>query len=131
MIPPPCPAQLNAASRKCFRQVLAWIEREAAAARAPFVVGIGGPGGCGKSTLAHWLSHHLPGARILALDDFRLPRPRRPAHGRYGSHPDANDLARLEKPSPNSAADTPSVSPSLIPPPARPPRKSSSPPPAS
>jgi uridine kinase len=97
MSPPRRPAPLNAASRKCFRQVLAWLEREAAAARAPLVVGLGGPGGSGKSTLARWLHHHLPDSRLVTLDDFRLPRPRRPAHGRYGSHPEANDLPRLQK----------------------------------
>ena len=97
MIPAACPAHLNAASLAAFRRIRAWIAREAAAADAPFVVGIGGPGGGGKSTLSRWLRHHLDDARILSLDDFRLPRHRRPAHGRYGSHPAANDLPRLRK----------------------------------
>ena len=97
MIPTTCPRHLNAASRNCFRKIEAWLEREVAAARGPFVVGIGGPGGCGKSTLSRWLRHHLPDARILSLDDFRRPRAQRPAHGRYGSHPEANDLPRLRK----------------------------------
>ncbi|MGD9613385.1 MAG: uridine kinase [Kiritimatiellia bacterium] len=97
MIPATGPDHLNAASLAAFRRIRAWIEREAAAANAPFVVGIGGPGGGGKSTLARWLRHHLSDARILALDDFRLPRARRPAHGRYGSHPEANDLGRLRE----------------------------------
>ena len=97
MIPSTCPAHLNAASLACFRRIRTRIEREAAAARGPFVVGIGGPGGCGKSTLSRWLRHRLPDARILSLDDFRLPRARRPVHGRYGSHPEANDLSRLRK----------------------------------
>lgn len=97
MIPAACPDHLNAASRAAFRRIRAWIEREAAATPGPFIVGIGGPGGGGKSTLSRWLRHHLPDARILALDDFRLPRHRRPAHGRYGSHPAANDLGRLRQ----------------------------------
>ena len=97
MIPAACPGHLNAASRAAFRRIRAWIEREAAAANAPFVVGIGGPGGGGKSTLSRWLRHHLSDARVLSLDDFRLPRAHRPAHGRYGSHPAANDLGRLRK----------------------------------
>jgi uridine kinase len=33
---------------------------------------------------------------ILSLDDFRLPREARPDHGRFGSHPEGNDLDRLE-----------------------------------
>ncbi len=97
MIPTTCPSHLNAASRNCFREIEAWLEREVAAAPAPLVIGIGGPGGCGKSTLSRWLRHHLPDARILSLDDFRLPRAQRSAHGRYGSHPEANDLLRLRK----------------------------------
>ena len=97
MIPTTCPRHLNAASRNCFREIAAWLEREVAAAPAPLVIGIGGTGGCGKSTLSRWLRHHLPDARILSLDDFRRPRAQRPAHGRYGSHPEANDLPRLRK----------------------------------
>ncbi len=97
MIPGPCPTHLNPTSLGTFLQVLRWIKREAAAAHHPLLVGIGGPGGCGKSTLSRWLRHHLPGSRILSLDDFRLPRNRRPPHGRYGSHPDANDLSRLHQ----------------------------------
>jgi uridine kinase len=97
MIPTTGPDHLNAASLAAFRRIRAWLAREAAAADAPFVVGVGGPGGGGKSTLSRWLRHHLPDARILALDDFRLPRRHRPAHGRYGSHPAANDLVRLRK----------------------------------
>ncbi|MDD2240831.1 MAG: hypothetical protein PHO14_07480 [Kiritimatiellae bacterium] len=97
MIPTSCPQHVNAASLRCFEQVRAWLAHEAAAAVGPFIVGIGGPGGGGKSTLARWLRHHLPGSRILSLDDFRLPRQQRPAHGRFGSHPDANDLRRLHQ----------------------------------
>ncbi len=96
MIPTTCPDHLNAASLRCFQRVKAWMEHEAATHKGPFIVGIGGPGGCGKSTLSRWLRHHVDDARILSLDDFRLPRHRRPTHGRYGSHPEGNDLARLK-----------------------------------
>jgi uridine kinase len=97
MIPTTCPTHLSSASLTTFQQVRSWLEREANAHRGPFIVGIGGPGGCGKSTLSRWLRHQVKGARILSLDDFRLPRQLRPSHGRYGSHPDGNDLPRLKK----------------------------------
>jgi len=97
MIPTTCPDHLNAATLDAFRCIRTWLARDSRRSSNPFVVGIGGPGGSGKTTLSRWLRHHLPDARILSLDDFRLPRRRRPAHGRYGSHPDANDLPRLEK----------------------------------
>ena len=97
MIPSTCPAHLDAPSAAAFRLVRDWILREAASSPAPLAVGIGGPGGCGKSTLSRWLRHHLPGALLLSLDDFRLPRSCRPPRGRFGSHPDANDLPLLRQ----------------------------------
>ena len=97
MIPSPLPAHLNVASETCFQQVKNWLEREAVSAPGPFIVGVGGPGGSGKSTLSRWLRHHMPNTRLLSLDDFRLPRHQRPPHGRFGSHPEANDLAKLQE----------------------------------
>jgi len=97
MIPTTCPTHLSPASRTCFKKIRSWLKKEAARHQGPFIIGIGGPGGCGKSTLSRWLRHNLSGARILSLDDFRLPRHRRPTHGRYGSHPEGNDLPRLKK----------------------------------
>lgn len=97
MIPTTCPTHLSKASLACFKKVSVWLKREAESHKGPFIVGIGGPGGCGKSTLSRWLRHNLTGARILSLDDFRLPRQTRPAHGRYGSHPEGNDRTRLKK----------------------------------
>ena len=46
----------------------------------PVLIGIGGPGGSGKSTFCSELSRHLEDARILPLDDYRKPRHERP-HG--------------------------------------------------
>ncbi len=97
MIATTCPTHLSAASLTCFKRIRTWLRREASHHTGPFIVGIGGPGGCGKSTLSRWLRHQVDGARILSLDDFRLPRRHRPAHGRYGSHPDGNDLQRLTR----------------------------------
>jgi len=97
MIPTTPPTHLSSASLAVFKQVRSWLKREAKTHTGPFIVGIGGPGGCGKSTLSRWLRHQLKGARILSLDDFRLPRHERPSHGRYGSHPEGNDLTRLKK----------------------------------
>jgi uridine kinase len=85
------------ATHECFAQLGRWLAASVESASHPLVVGIGGPGGSGKSTLARWLLNHLPHAALLALDDFRLPRACRPPHARYGSHPDANDLASLRR----------------------------------
>lgn len=90
--PPLCPA-----SQHAFQRVKRWLEDRLRGRERPLLVGIGGPGGCGKSTVSRWLFHEVEGAEILSLDDFRLPREDRPAHGRFGSHPEGNDLVRLEQ----------------------------------
>ncbi|MGA0332475.1 MAG: uridine kinase family protein [Kiritimatiellia bacterium] len=61
----------------------------------PLLVGVGGPGGSGKSQLTRWLAEQFPGSAVLSLDEFRLPRDQRPAHAPFGSHPDANDFELL------------------------------------
>ena len=90
--PPLCDESLRA-----FARIKGWLEGRLSGRKRPLVVGIGGPGGCGKSTLSRWLYHAMDGVEILSLDDFRLPREERPAHGRFGSHPEGNDLERLEE----------------------------------
>jgi uridine kinase len=92
-----CPVRLCPVTLATFQTVRDRLMSKAEKSGDPFLVGIGGPGGCGKSTLTRWLFHHLPEAGILSLDDFRLPRDQRPAHAPYGSHPDANDLKRLRE----------------------------------
>lgn len=57
----------------------------------PVLIGIGGPGGSGKSSFAARLARHLGDARIVPLDDYRKPRAERP-QGIYGSHPAGNRL---------------------------------------
>lgn len=58
------------------------------------LVGIGGPGGSGKSTFAARLALHLGEAALLPLDDYRKPRAER-RRGIYGSHPEGNRLGLL------------------------------------
>lgn len=74
-----------------------WLEGVMDRAEVPLVIGLGGPGGCGKSTLAERLAVRYPRVGVLSLDNYRLPRKVRPTHARYGSHPQANDLARLRR----------------------------------
>ncbi len=62
----------------------------------PVVVGIGGPGGGGKSSFVHALARQLGDARVLPLDDYRKPRAER-APGIYGSHPAGNRLDLLKR----------------------------------
>ena len=70
--------------------------REAAESLArPVVIGIGGPGGSGKSSFAAKLAAHLGEARIVPLDDYRKPRAERP-RGIYGSHPEGNRIDVLK-----------------------------------
>lgn len=61
----------------------------------PILVGIGGPGGSGKSSFAANLAAHLGDARIVPLDDYRKPRAERPK-GIFGSHPAGNRLDLLK-----------------------------------
>lgn len=61
----------------------------------PVLVGIGGPGGSGKSSFAEKLARHLGDARIVPLDDYRKARAERP-RGIYGSHPAGNRLEVLK-----------------------------------
>ncbi len=91
------PPPLCVDSEHTFQQVQTWLEQRVRKKDAPLVVGIGGPGGCGKSTLSRWLYHRMTDVEILSLDDFRLPRDQRAVHGRFGSHPEGNDLERLER----------------------------------
>jgi uridine kinase len=60
----------------------------------PVLIGIGGPGGSGKSSFSAAIARLLDDVRILPLDDYRKPRTERP-WGIYGSHPAGNRLALL------------------------------------
>ncbi|MCX5380479.1 uridine kinase [Streptomyces sp. NBC_00091] len=70
------------------------IEAGAAERDRPALVGIDGPGGTGKSTLAALLAACLPGAVVVHIDDFYLPSADRPA--RSGAIAAGFDLARLD-----------------------------------
>lgn len=69
-------------------------QRDSAA--LPLLIGIGGPGGSGKSVLTRYLQSQLENCAVLELDDFRLAREQRPSHAPFGSHPDAVDMIRLQ-----------------------------------
>jgi uridine kinase len=64
----------------------------------PFLVAIGGPGGSGKSTFAKKLSSQLkPHSRVLPLDEYKTPRRLRAKLNVFGPHPQANEMALMEK----------------------------------
>lgn len=67
------------------------IQRAEATIDRPLLVGIGGPGGSGKSTFAQTLALQLGGASVLPLDDYRKPRAER-QRWIYGSHPEGNRI---------------------------------------
>lgn len=87
---------MNPASEKAFEEIAGWL-RTRSRGTGNFVLGIGGPGGCGKSTFSRWLLSRLGDASLLPLDDFRHPREKRRKQGLYGSNPEGNDLARLRR----------------------------------
>ncbi|MDT8287190.1 MAG: AAA family ATPase [Elusimicrobiales bacterium] len=63
---------------------------------AAVVIAVGGPGGTGKSTFAARLAAQLPGASVLALDDYKTSREARAAKRLQGPHPEANEIALLK-----------------------------------
>lgn len=70
------------------------IEAGAAGRDRSALVGIDGPGGTGKSTLAALLAAFLPGAEVVHIDDFYLPSADR--HARSEAVAANFDLARLD-----------------------------------
>lgn len=83
-------------SLQTFERTAEVVEAGIEKGRLPLLVGIGGPGGSGKSTLSRWLIERLDGAALLHLDDYRLPRKDRQESGLLGSHPEGNDLTRIQ-----------------------------------
>ncbi len=83
-------------SEKALSLLVQHLSPESDSGGVPRLVGIGGPGGGGKSMLSDWLKESLPSCEVLSLDDFRLPRASRPRHAPFGSHPDAVDFSRLQ-----------------------------------
>lgn len=79
-----------------LQQVKLWVEQQVKCYDRPFMLGVGGPGGSGKSRVTDWLRWNVANLTVLSLDDFRLPRGERPAHALFGSHPDAIDWNRLK-----------------------------------
>lgn len=92
------PHHLCRTTLETFESLARWLEQRADASQksGALLVGIGGPGGCGKSTMVRWLLGRLPCAGELPLDDFRLPRSARRERGLFGSHPEANNLKDLQ-----------------------------------
>ena len=88
------PAGAEATDCPAHRAALVLLKQAAASLKRPVLVGIGGPGGSGKSTFSASLARHFGEARVLPLDDYRKPRHERP-RGIYGSHPEGNRLDLL------------------------------------
>ncbi|MEX2606481.1 MAG: hypothetical protein WD708_03975 [Kiritimatiellia bacterium] len=89
-------AEWDPVSLETLSRVKDWVEEQVRCHDGPFILGVGGPGGSGKSRVAEWLRVHVADLVVLGLDDFRLPRKNRPKHAPFGSHPDAIDWDRLE-----------------------------------
>lgn len=87
MSPPPAECLGIAAALPLLHEASATLGR-------PVLIGIGGPGGSGKSSFSHKLSRHLDDVQLLPLDDYRKARHERPP-GIYGSHPSGNRLDLL------------------------------------
>jgi len=67
---------------------------------APYLIGIGGLSGSGKTALAGRLASHLGDCSVVALDSYYLPQGHLPMPARSAlnfDHPDALDWALLER----------------------------------
>lgn len=62
-----------------------------------FLIGIGGPGGTGKSTFAKNLSEYLQESVVISLDDYRFSREERSKTGLKGSNPAANRIVLIKE----------------------------------
>ena len=67
------------------------------AAAEPFLIGVGGAGGCGKSCFSEKLARRLEDARVLPLDDYKTPRVIRVEKGLFGPHPEANHMGLISE----------------------------------
>lgn len=79
-------------TEQALRQFQKEIEQRKTKGFEPRIVGIGGPGGSGKSILCAWLQQHITNSAVLSLDEFRFSRSDRPSHAPFGSHPDAVNI---------------------------------------
>jgi uridine kinase len=84
-------------SEEALRQLQKEIEWRKTKVAGPLLLGIGGPGGSGKSKLSALLQERISNSEVLTLDDFRLPRSERPPHAPFGSHPDAMNFPLIRE----------------------------------
>ncbi len=71
------------------------IENHKPRAKGNFVIGITGPGGCGKTFLANSLSEVFEKCLVISTDDYRLSRVSREKEKLLGSNPKANKIDLL------------------------------------
>ncbi len=63
----------------------------------PFLISIGGAGGCGKSTFVKKLASFLNTTAILELDHYKTPREERYPKRIFGADPQANECDLIVK----------------------------------
>ncbi len=86
------PAHMSAADA-----IASALNEKYKALSGPFIIGVGGPGGSGKTLFARLLLKKLKKSSLLTLDDYKAPRSLREAANIYGAHPQANDIELIRR----------------------------------
>ena len=85
---------------KTTEQTLAYlvplIQGQVKQSLSPYIVAIGGAGGCGKSHFTKLIHSQIPESSFLQLDHYKTPRTERYPNKIFGAHPEANRMSLIK-----------------------------------